>query len=204
MLTSGSSPSIEVTRFGPVRKFTPKFTKEERFRWQDAIHTSDVMYSLPNVSSSKRIFFGTSTRGEDSTTIEQKKQTIGPGSYDVTRSIDKMSEYRTRTANHFSKAPRESMVMKTPSPGAVYNLRNSYWNGPDNRIAIGFNCDERKPLYTSTTSANAEPVNPQLPTGKSITIGRKIKMKSRSSDCPGPIYDVLVRFSYVLRVCTVL
>lgn len=183
---------MDVTRFGPVHSYEPKFTKEERFRWQSPTASSDVIYVLPNESSARRVFFGTASRGEDSTTIEAKKQTIGPGSYEVGKSFDRNSEYITRRVYRFGNSSRDSMVMKTPSPGAVYNLKNAYWNGPDNRLGISFNCDHRKPLYNTTTGADADPVYPKLPIGRSVTIGKRIKIKPKSSDVPGPIYDVLV------------
>lgn len=189
---SSSSGSLEVTRLGPIRKFEPKFTKEERFRWMKPRLSSDVIYDVRDVASSRRIFFGTATRGEDSVTVEAKKRTNGPGSYEVLRSIDRLSDYHTRSAYRFGNASRESMVVKTPSPGAIYNIKNVYWNGPDDKIAIGFNCDRRKPLYTSTTSVNAEPVYPKLPQGPAISMGKKLKQKPKSSDVPGPIYDVQV------------
>lgn len=183
---------MDVTRYGAVRKFEPRFSKEERFRLTSSASSSDVIYVLPDVSSSRRVFFGSSVRGEDSASMEQKKNTVGPGTYEVLRCIDKTSDYRTRRSSRFGNASRESMVMRTPSPGAIYNLRNSYWNGPENRISIGFNCDQRKPLYTATTGADADAVNPRPPVTRSITIGKKIYTKPRNMDVPGPIYDVLV------------
>ena len=178
------------------------FAREERFIHSSPAASSDVIYNIPVENTSRRIFFGTTLKGYDPTSAESAKSIVGPGSYDVSRCYDSVSEWPSRRNYRFGNSSRESSGIKTPSPGAVYNLKNAYWNGPDHAIKIGFNCDQRKPLYTPQTSANAKAVYPRLPpSGRIITIGRRIKSKAKSSDIPGPIYDVLVDlYSHYLRM----
>jgi len=56
-------------------------------------------------------------QGADLVDGDAKKRNNGPGSYDVMRSYDYNSEYVSRKGFRFGGAPRQSLAMKTPSPG---------------------------------------------------------------------------------------
>jgi hypothetical protein len=66
-----------------------------------------------------------------------------PVAHSFLYSYDRLSDYCVHKANRFADAPRQSMDMKTPSPGAVYNVDKCYWNGPVKNIGISFNKDQR-------------------------------------------------------------
>lgn len=141
----------------------------------------------------KIVIFGNSLRaGADDENPDAKKNSTGPGSYDVAKGFDFNSEKSASRMTRFGAAPRQSMAMKTPSPGAVYNIDNCYWNGPKKNLAIGFNCDQRPPLYGSGAGSNAEISWPKLPTGPAITMGSRFKEKKLARPTPGAIYDVHV------------
>jgi hypothetical protein len=138
------SPPKSVTRYGVVHSPVAAIGKEERFTWQQPQFGSDVIYNLPDAKMTRAITFGSSQRlGMDDANPETKKRSTGPGSYNPTRGYPHLSEYPTRTGNRFASAPRQSMAMKTPSPGAVYDITNQYWNGPVKTMGIGFNRDSR-------------------------------------------------------------
>lgn len=80
------------------------------------------------------------------------------------------------------------MAMKTPSPGAIYQIENQYWNGPNKSLGIGFNTDPRFP-ETKGQDSNTAGYVPKYKTGKAITIGQRVKMIMPGSDTPGPIYN---------------
>lgn len=181
----------EVTRYGPIKETQPRFGKEERFQWQKAQNSSDVIYELPEMTMSRSVVFGSSLRGGLDDNPDRAKNSTGPGSYNPGESYDFNSEYVTKGGNRFACAARSSMAVKTPSPGAVYNVENCYWNGPVKNQAIGFPNSKRQPLYGSTCTANADMFMPSETTGPSITIAKKFKgVKNTSSSTPGPIYNV--------------
>mmetsp|Transcript_6146 Transcript_6146/g.9268 ORF Transcript_6146/g.9268 Transcript_6146/m.9268 type:complete len:234 (-) Transcript_6146:239-940(-) len=185
------SPSKFTTRFGVCNAPEPSFGGEERFSWQKASYVSDVVYQLPDTKSSKGSVFGTSLRtGMDDENPDAKKRTTGPGSYNVEPCYDNISEYSHHKAQRFACAAREGMNMKTPSPGAVYNTSGVYRNGKDKYIKISFNCDARKPLYNESASANADLLWPKLDRGPSITMGKRLKRRTKGDDTPGAIYEV--------------
>jgi hypothetical protein len=181
------SPKKPCTRYGPIKGSDIRFGTEERFQWQKAKFVSDVVYDLPE-SSAKSIVFGSSLRkGMDDG--EAAKSSTGPGSYDFSHCYDKCSEYPTKMGNRFAAAPRQSMAVKTPSPGAVYHIEHQYYTGPEKNKGISFNCDTRPPLYNASSS-NAEVLPLKLPKGPSISIGARLKRKDLISTTPGAIYNI--------------
>lgn len=187
------SPKKEVTRFGQVKQTDIRFGSEERFKWQNALNSSDVAYELPQMTSTRSVVFGSSLRvGMNEENPDNKKRNTGPGSYDVAPCFDHISEYVTKQAPRFSCAARQSMALKTPSPGAVYNIEKQYWNGPVKNEGIGFVNATRQNLYGSSLGANADMYLPKSDTGRSITIAKRFKIKKGSDSTPGPIYDVHV------------
>jgi len=129
----GESPQrpakFPVTRYGPIKGSQSKFLTEERFAWQKAKFQSDVLYELPSVSMTRSVVFPSSLRGSMDDNPDAKKRSTGPGSYNPGSCADFSSDFIVHHAARFGAAPRESMAMKTPSPGAVYNVDKLYWNG---------------------------------------------------------------------------
>lgn len=195
--TAPRSPKKEVTRFGQIKQSEIKFGSEERFKWQNALNSNDVAYELPHMTSTRSVVFASSLRvGMDEENPDNKKRSTGPGSYDVAPCFDHISEYATKQAPRFSCAARQSMALKTPSPGAVYNIEKQYWNGPVKNEGIGFVNAPRQNLYGSSLGANADMYLPRSDTGRSITIAKRFKIKKSSDSTPGPIYDVHVSLNY--------
>jgi hypothetical protein len=182
------SPKKDVTRYGPVSPHAEAFGTEERFRWQKPQFSSDVVYNVPVPKSSRDIRFPTSTRKSIS---DAEQFATGPGQYDVSNCFDHLSEVPTKRSSKFGIAARPSMDMKTPSPGAVYNVGKTYWNGPEKTLAIGFNCDTRKSPGAHSETAEADIFVPKAQTGPAITIAKRFEIKNAASTNPGPIYDVL-------------
>ena len=177
------------TRYGPIKGAESKFLTEERFAWQKAKFQSDVVYELPSVNMTRSVVFSSSLRQSADDNPDAKKRSTGPGSYDTSHCYDHVSEYATKNASRFGAAARESMAVKTPSPGPVYNIGKCYWNGPDKGKQISFNCDERKPLYAGGNT-DADMLWPALSKGTSITIAKRIKYKNHAEGTPGCIYNV--------------
>lgn len=177
------------TRYGPIHGSNSKFLTEERFAWQKAKFQSDVLYELPSVSMTRSVVFPSGLRSGMDDNPDAKKRSTGPGSYNTGSCYDFSSEYAVKHAARFGAAPRESMAMKTPSPGPVYNIEKKYWNGPDKGKSISFNCDQRKPLY-SGGNVDADMLWPALPKGPSITMAKRIKTKEKGSDTPGAVYNL--------------
>jgi len=178
------------TRYGPVTMTDQRFGKEERFRWQKAGSTSDVSYQLPSTIMTRSSQFGTDVRRplDDG---DARKSSTGPGSYNPGKCANFVSMYVHHQAQRFSSAPRGSMDMKTPSPGAVYNLGQTYWNGPVKSLGIGFNCDERKPLSNGDNcTKDADMFMPKPTTGTARTIAGRLKYRTRGDDTPGAIYEI--------------
>jgi len=184
---------LPCTRYGPVHSPVTKLGTEERFAWQKPQFSSDVMYELPPVTMSRVVSFPSAVRGgmDDLANPDAKKRSTGPGSYNPETCFDRLSDYCVHRASRFADAPRQSMDMKTPSPGAVYNVEKCYWNGPVKTIGISFNKDQRPPLYNPSLTADADMLWPQLPNKKAITIAGRLKHKDHSQGCgSGIIYDV--------------
>jgi hypothetical protein len=177
------------TRYGPLSEATVTFAKEERFAWQKAKFQSDVVYAPKLDTQAKPIVFGGAIREAKDDDPDAKKRSTGPGSYDIYHCADHISDYMNHPAQRFATSSRASMAVKTPSPGAVYNIEKVYWNGPDRGKAISFNCDKRKPLHDGQPT-DADMVWPSLPKGPSITIARRIKRKEKGSDVPGAQYNL--------------
>ncbi|KAJ1436494.1 hypothetical protein B484DRAFT_445615 [Ochromonadaceae sp. CCMP2298] len=185
------SPKKTMTRYGAVKQADLKFGTEERFRWQSAQDTSDVIYEIPELTASRSVLFGCSLRkGLDDENPDNKKRSTGPGSYNFAPCFDHHSEYAVKHAGRFSQAARQSMAMKTPSPGAVYNIEKQYWNGPVKDEGIGFANGERGELYGTSTAANADMFFPRPAVGPQISIAKRFKPKSLNAATPGAIYDV--------------
>jgi hypothetical protein len=172
------------TRYGPIQQGSVSFAKEERFSWQKPKFQSDVAYNPQLEGQAKPIVFGGSLRTAADDNPDAKKRSTGPGSYDIQHAPNFLSSYIRHDAARFSIARRESMAEKTPSPGAVYNIQNQYWNGPVKTQKIGFNKDKRRPLY-SGGGGDADMLWPSLPKGRSVTIGKKLPRKEKGSDTPG-------------------
>jgi hypothetical protein len=188
------SPKKDVTRYGPVKHSEIKFGSEERFQWQSAKSTNDVAYELPAMKMSRSIVFSQATRkGMDEENPDNKKRSTGPGSYDFSGSFDHLSEYVKKEANRFPCAPRQSMAVKTPSPGAVYNIEKLYYTGPERKSqGIGFANASRSSLFNSSTGSNCDLFIPKPEAGTAITIAGRHKQKFVTASSPGPIYDVHV------------
>ncbi len=192
------SPKKVVTRFGAVKQSDAKFGSEERFKWQNALNSNDVAYELPEMTSTRSVIFGSSLRvGMDEENPDNKKRSTGPGSYDFAPCFDHNSEYITKQGNRFACSSRQSMALKTPSPGAVYNIEKQYWNGPEKQDGIGFVNAARQNLYGSSLSANADMYFPKNETGPAITIAKRFKIKKGTDSTPGPIYDDHVRVNFL-------
>ena len=176
------------TRYGMSRSPEPQFGGEERFRWQNADNPADVSYKIPELGVSKSTVFGTSLRTQ---AASKNDSTTGPGSYNVDKAYNSNSEYPFHCAPRFGAAARESMAMKTPSPGAVYDTGKIFKNGPDKNISISFNCDQRKPLFNPSASSNADMLWPKLPKGPQITMAKRLKTRNKGEKTPGAIYNVL-------------
>lgn len=185
------SPKKQVTRYGPIKEIQPKFGTEERFAWQNAKNTNDVVYNLPEMKMNRSITFASSLRlGLSDDNPDSKKNSTGPGSYDVSSSFNALSTIPRKNANRFGGAPRQSMAMKTPSPGAVYNIEHLYKDGPQKPNGIGFVNASRDPLYGSSNGANADLFFPKPSTGPEITIAARFKPKQLGQPVPGAIYEV--------------
>jgi len=177
-----------VTRYGPIKGSPSKFLTEERFAWQKAKFQSDVVYDLPSATMTRSVVFSSGLRSGMDDNPDAKKRSTGPGSYNTGPCYDKCSNWLVHHAARFGAAPRESMAIKTPSPGAVYNIEKTYYTGPDKGKAISFNCDQRKPLYNGGNT-DADMLWPSLPKGPSITFGKRISVKEKGSDTPGAVYS---------------
>ena len=191
-MSGSTSPMKTCTRYGVCRSPEPQFGGEERFRWQKANNPADVTYKIPELGVSKSTVFGTSLRSSASS---KGDNTTGPGSYNVEKGFLYNSEYPIHSAPRFGAAARESMAMKTPSPGAVYDTTKVFKNGPDKNIKISFNCDQRKPLFNPSASSNADMLWPKLPSGRSCSMGKRLKTRSKGDRTPGAIYNVLNKSS---------
>ena len=121
-----------VTRYGPVHGAPSKFLTEERFAWQKSKFQSDVLYELPSVSMTRSVVFSSGLRSGMDDNPDAKKRSTGPGSYNPGKCYDFCSDYMVHHAARLGAAPRESMAMKTPSPGPVYNVDKLYYNGSFN------------------------------------------------------------------------
>jgi len=191
MAHSPTSPSHFVTRHGRAHSPEASFGHETRFQWQGAQFVSDVAYKLPDTKMTKSAVFGTSARqGMDDENADAKKRSTGPGSYNIEHCYGFHSEYNKKPAYRFGGATRQSMDMKTPSPGAVYNTQEVYRTGKDKGIKISFNCDSRKPLYNESAASNADILWPKLPQGTAVSIGKRLKVKGLGHDTPGAVYEV--------------
>eukprot|EP01039_Chlorochromonas_danica_P001774 gene1775-1939_t len=184
------SPKKEVTRYGPVHCTDCKFGDEKRFQWQSGSGTSDSIYNLPKMTMSRSVLFGQSLRADMADeNPDSKKRATGPGSYDVANSYEFNSEYVSKKGTMFPCAARQSMAMKTPSPGAVYNIEKKYWNGPDTNTGIGFPQSSRQDLFNRSAGADADMFFPRTDRGPAVTIAGRHEYRPMGST-PGPIYDV--------------
>lgn len=191
------SPKKEVTRYGVVHHTDIKFGGEQRFAWQNATNTTDVAYELPEMTMTRSVIFGSSLRkGMDEENPDNKKRSTGPGSYDYSGCYDHNSEYVTKVGNRFGCAPRQSMAVKTPSPGAVYNIEKQFWNGREKSMGIGFVNATRGDLYGTSLGANADMYMPKYETGPAISIAKRFKVKKAQDSTPGAIYDVDKKFNF--------
>lgn len=143
---------------------------------------------------SRSVLFGYALRqGMDEENPDNKKRSTGPGSYDYSQCYDSLSEYVKKEANRFPCAPRQSMALKTPSPGAVYNIDKQFYLGPEKHDGIGFPNSTRNDLFGRSTTANADMFIPKPETGPAITIAARPKQSNyKSRGTPGAIYDVHV------------
>ena len=204
---TGKSPSKgkTVTRYGAVHFRAEKFAKEERFRWQKAQFSSDVVYVVPVEKTSKDIRFPTSTRKPLDTS---EQFATGPGQYDVGISAKYLN---TARVSKFGISTRPNMVMKTPSPGLLSYSYDSYLQLPirfiqcvlilhranigavynvnfPKPVGIGFNCDKRRDPGSNSLTAEADMFSPKADYGHSITIAKKFKTKNNAEDNPGNWY----------------
>lgn len=168
------------------------FGTEERFRTQNC--QTDNLYSLPKIDDTKSVIFPCATRLFESDTSRLNASSNGPGSYDVQHSSKFYSEYPKKDAVRFGTAPRESMIMKTPSPGAVYQIDKVYFNGPKSKSGLSFGHDSR---FAETKGLESSGLFiPKSDTGRAFHIGQKLKMIEPCSGSPGPIYNAHLRKEY--------
>ena len=182
-----------ITRYGPNSQSTVSFSQEERFAWQKAKFQSDVVYDIKPAYTGRTVLFSGSVRVPADDNPDAKKRSTGPGSYDVAASADHISDYIHKGGQKFASAARESMVVKSPSPGPVYTIDGCYYRGPDKTQPISFNCDSRTALG-STTNVDADMLWPQLSKGKAITIAKRLPRKEKGADTPGPHYKIRQNF----------
>ena len=173
------------TRYGPRSQSAVSFAQEERFAWQKAKFASETMYDIKPAGNGKSVVFSGGLRGDSCDNPDAKKRSTGPGSYDVANAPNFISEYIRRDGNRFASAARESMEVKSPSPGPVYTIDGCYYRGPDKGHPISFNCDKRRPLHGGQPT-DADMLWPALSKGPSITIAKRIPQKVRGSDTPSP------------------
>lgn len=191
---SASSPTKKaqnkrpVTRYGVVSNCQPVFAKEERFSWQKPKFSTDCVYDLMDSPNTRNVLFGTSLRkplNEAGT-----KSSTGPGSYEFMPCYDHCSGYKKLYGNKFAQAPRQSMAVKTPSPGAVYDLGQAYYRGPEKKKGLGFANSTRGELYGKSTSTDADLYMPKTDYGYGITMAGRPKQKTLNHSTPGAVYDV--------------
>lgn len=190
MSLSPSKSDKFITRYGPASPPSPSFGSELRFTWQSGGKGSDVMYDMPDMNPGNGFQFGSGTRRGMDDNPDAKTRSTGPGSYHAEQCYNFSSEYPAHSGFRFGGAPRQSMAVKTPSPGAVYNTEGLYSSGSNKTIPIGFGTDVRRPLDGVPASQNADMLWPTLAKGKSVSIGKKLNKKSRFGGTPGAIYDV--------------
>eukprot|EP01038_Epipyxis_sp_PR26KG_P005932 gene5932-8179_t len=191
-----TSPKKDVTRYGPIKSIDQKFGTEKRFNWQAPQFSSDVIYHIPDDKVSKSVIFGSSLRDTSNDNPDAKTRSNGPGSYDVVHCFDHLSEYVKKNGNRFPNAARQSMALKTPSPGAVYNIDNAFYMGPEKKMGIGFGNSSRQPLFNSSAGADADMFIPKYETGPAITISKRFNSKSTTSLTPGAVYDVHLKVNF--------
>lgn len=178
-----------VTRLGTVRSTDIIFGSEERFKEADKRKSSDVSYTIPDPRITPSVVFSSSLRKPMADTPQSS---TGPGSYNIAKCYDNISDFHKHDSARFGISQRQSMALNTPSPGAIYNIEKTYFNGPDKGVRVGFNCDSRDPSSGSaSTGNNADPVYPKLPTGTAITIAQRFKEKKNLFSSPS--YDPYVR-----------
>lgn len=137
------SSEKDCTRYGVITTSATKIGSEERFSWQKQTSSTDGMYDLPDQRCHRTVTFGTALRMSEESNSDAVKRRAGPGTYECSTCYDKVSDFKNKQGNRFALAPRESLDLKTPSPGPVYVISNQYWNGAEKGIKIGFNCDTR-------------------------------------------------------------
>ncbi len=186
---SKSPSKALITRYGPNTQSTVSFAQEERFAWQKAKFQSDVVYNVQPGYGGRNVLFPGSIRTSLDENPDAKKRSTGPGSYDIAHAPNHLSDYTFKGGQRFATGARESMAVKTPSPGPVYTIDGCYSNGPTKTQQIGFNCDERKPLYNGT-GGDADMLWPQLSKGTAITIAKRLKRKEKGADTPGAVYNI--------------
>jgi hypothetical protein len=190
-----SSPKKGCTRYGAIKEPEAKFGTEERFQWQKPKFSSDVVYNVSDPANTRNILFGSSLRNDTSENPAAKSST-GPGSYDPAGCYDHLSEYAMKKGNRFSASARESMAMKTPSPGPVYNIDKQFYTGAEKNEGIGFNCDSRKDSKPLPAGAGADMVLVKMPKSVAITIGKRFKQKTGAGTSPGNIYNAHEKMNF--------
>lgn len=181
-----------ITRYGPVSPSNVKFGGEQRFKWQSVRNSCDSSYEVPDEEVKHNVVFPAGPK--NAVLGDTKNSTLGPGSYNVAKGFGFNSEFLQRPAYKFNISQRQSMVMKTPSPGAVYNLGQCYYTGPDRGLMISFSMDARRPL-NNTSCINSDPVCPKLPSGRSITIGKRLDKRRKLVDNT-PSYDPYKNYNF--------
>lgn len=137
------SSEKECTRYGVISTPATKIGNEERFSWLKLSASTDGNYDLPDQRCPRTMTFGTAIRMAEEINSDAIKRRAGPGTYECSNCYDKVSSFSTKQGHRFGIAPRESLDLKTLSPGPVYVISNQYWNGAENGIKVGFNRDTR-------------------------------------------------------------
>ena len=183
-LTKYHTKSPSKTKLGTSSGY---FGIEERFK-TTSTSANDISYDVQPIDTTKSVIFPSSVRfSPEGSRINGSSN--GPGSYDVSKGYQFHSEYPMKRANRFATYPRQSMDMKTISPGAVYDTDKVYFNGPDKRLPITFKSDTRFPEMQSSIS-NTQLFIPKSETGPAITIAKRLNRVEVGHDSPGNIYNV--------------
>jgi hypothetical protein len=184
------SPLAMVGRFGVTQATEPRFCSEERFADYANRNPCDNFYDLPDSKSKMSAFMGKSQRVSMSDTLPNSSgPEVGPGKYNIEYSLDVSSEHMVHNAPKFGSDVRQSLELKTPSPGAVYDTEGLNRFGRDKTIKISFNCDDRPPLHYPICTKNVDFFTPSLPKGRQASFGRRLPEAKKGVDTPGAIYD---------------
>ena len=198
--TNNNKPKEKAnTRYGYTCGSTTRLDMgEERFRWQRPPNAFDAIYKVTLDSQVRDLHFGTSTREDWKTTMINKRDSFnpnaGPGSYKLDKEFLVSSEMHFIEAPRFQDAPRESMALKTCTPGPIYNIEKVYKRGKEESLGVSFGRSKRKNLHASSAAdALYAPKLDRPDFAVSFGAGDRFHYEPKFSltmSTPGPIYNV--------------